>query len=123
MMFFISKITISIALAGVILPLIALDKLEEWRSFKISKVLSFLMLFSAVFLFYSGLSLSNGWEEIMISRDGVAISDAKYSGRRGGIVIFLIQYWPYILMTIGMIMSYVGIKSLRRFITLSKKAR
>ena len=69
------------------------------RSKKISNVFMFIAFVCAVACICFGVDLLSGWSDPF---QGVDTSKAVSSHRgRGGWVIFIIKYWPYVLIGLG----------------------
>ena len=68
---------------------------------KLLKIFQFVVIASILASLYNliaGIYLLTGWEDPLAEASGKELGEASAKGRgRGGIVILIIKYWPYVL--------------------------
>ena len=96
-------ITVLSSLFGIYLVEYLESKMSYHQIFKI--VLLILMLFS-IYNFLGGLSMIFDWDDPLANATTEQRGRAA-ARRRGGFVLLIIEYWPYILTIFGAIWSFI----------------
>lgn len=114
-MFSTQIITISffISALGVIILNFAIEKIKVSK--EIVKYILIIALLSSIYNALAGMSMIFDWVDPLSKASPEQIGKAA-ARRRGGIILLLISFWPYILTFFGGVMSWVYFK----FLLLSK---
>ena len=96
-------VTVLSSLFGIYLVEYLESKMSYHQIFKI--ILLILLLFS-IYNFFGGLSMIFDWEDPLANVTPEQRGRAA-ARRRGGFVLLIIEYWPYILTIFGAIWSFI----------------
>jgi hypothetical protein len=90
-----------------ILGIFPVQWLEQHNFGKIAQALVVLVLIAGVFCVLAGVHLAVGWEDPLAHADPEAIGRASgHHGRRAGLFVLAIRFWPYVLIGLGGYMVY-----------------
>lgn len=77
----------------------------------LAKVAVALVCIASIYCVLAGLFLAIGWRDPIATVSANDIAEAVSSpGGRGGIAIFAIRFWPFVLIGLGGYMAYYGIQ-------------
>jgi hypothetical protein len=96
-------VTVLSSLFGIYLVEYLESKMSYHQIFKI--ILLILLLFS-IYNFFGGLSMIFDWEDPLANATPEQRGRAA-ARRRGGFVLLIIEYWPYILTIFGALWSFI----------------
>ena len=96
-------VTVLSSLFGIYLVEYLESKISYHQIFKI--VLLMLLLFS-IYNFFGGLSMIFDWEDPLANATPEQRGRAM-ARRRGGFILLIIEYWPYILTIFGAVWSFI----------------
>jgi hypothetical protein len=76
---------------------------------KIARVTLFFGFLTSIYSLVAGIFLLSGWQDPLAGADPFEIAKASIRGnRKGGIIILLIKYFPYVLVVAGCIFTYIN---------------
>lgn len=76
-----------------------------------------LVCVASVYCFLAGLFLAVGWEDPLAKVSATEVGHAAAAhGRRSGIVVLAIRFWPYVLIGLGGYMAFYSIPILVRML-------
>lgn len=83
---------------------------DQMDKFKIRPISVWIIsILAGLYLFAGGLNMALGWEDPIGNTD-----TSKYVHRpRDWVVVQLLRVWPFFLMGVGAIATYIGVMSLR----------
>lgn len=83
--------------------------LEQQGAFRAAKFVMIYSVAAAMYCVAAGLWLAVDWHDpLAAASDNAAASGAVGHGRRGGLILVLIVYWPYALMAFGAYFGYLS---------------
>lgn len=74
--------------------------LEKHKQRKLAIAIYWIMLAASVYCVAAGVHLATGWNDPFASVDPRDVASATH-GRRGGLVVMAIRFWPYVLIGLG----------------------
>ena len=94
------------ALALMFLPVFLLEPLEKRGLHNVAFYICLVMFFASIYCLYAGIHLLVGWEDPFASADPAELGRAAAKTRRGGLVVLVIRFWPYVLIVAGAYFGY-----------------
>jgi len=83
------------------------EYLEKKNQFqKILKIILLIFIIFSIYNFIAGLSMSFGWED-PLSNITTEQQGRAAARRKGGLVLLIISFWPYILTLAGAYMTWL----------------
>jgi hypothetical protein len=74
-------------------------------------------LVASLYCLAAGIFLLSGWDDPFAAADPAKLGKASMQhGRRGGIIVSVIRYWPYVLIAMGSFAGYAYATVLHRLL-------
>jgi hypothetical protein len=95
-----TAIPIGIAFVFVNLFVLLMDELAKPDSkfFQYANSIAWVLLVASVYIFAAGVFLATGWEDPFVNADKAELAVQSGQSRRGGVILLVIRFWPYVLM-------------------------
>jgi hypothetical protein len=93
---------IAVAFITVLVSANVLRFAEQIRSQFVIKVFTLILVIAGIYCFIAGAWMVGGWTDPLASMSAEEIDEVRPMSRsRAGILILVIQFWPYVLMLTG----------------------
>lgn len=104
-MFTSNLITISFILMLASIPIAEFSEKKGWKF--MLKFFGWIILISGLYCLFAGIWMVGDWVDPLVNATSEQISNVA-SHRKGGIVLFAIKFWPYILIVLGSLSVFIG---------------
>jgi len=80
---------------------------------QLSKATVYFGFIASLYCVIAGIFLLSGWQDPLAGADPSEVAKASVRHRKGGLVILLIKYFPYVLIGAGGFFAYMNFSILR----------
>ena len=95
--------------------------LHKFRAISLAKIIVAFGCFSSIYCVLAGLFLAFGWQDPLSTASTEMVTRTSLShGGRGGLLVAVIRYWPYVLIGLGI---YTAYQNAQLLLGLIKKSR